>query len=349
MDTALKIWIQAQLESCSSIQSPPSLLLEPLCGDAGFRQYFQLNTQPRLIAVSAPATEGNSESAAYFAQLAAVLRQQGIPVPQVLACDAQQNFLLLEHLGNQDFLAMLNPDSADLLYGEALTCLLRLQQILPEHIQLPTYDRSLLRTEMNLFAEWFVAGLLNYSPSNSEQGMIDRAFRFLEEQALEQPKVVVHRDFHSRNLMYREGKAPGIIDFQDAVWGPVTYDLVSLLRDCYIQWPQEKVYQWAIGYGNLLLNSGVIAPVSEAQWLRWFDTMGLQRHIKVLGIFSRLQLRDAKPRYLDDLSLTWHYTLSVAKCYREMHSFVQWCEDCLLPIIEKQDWYRPLENMEPWA
>ena len=349
METALTTWIQAQLEQYSHIQCSDSLSLERLCGDAGFRQYYQLNTQPRLLAVAAPKTSGNSESASYFAQLASVLRVQGIHVPQVLAYNQQQNFLLLEHFGHQDFLSVLNQDSADLLYGEALIVLLRLQQISADDVQLSNYHQSLLRQEMDLFVEWFVGRLLNYSLTQEERALIEKTFEFLELQALDQPQVLVHRDFHSRNLMYRQGEAPGVIDFQDAVWGPVTYDVVSLLRDCYIQWPEQKVKQWAISYGNLAVASGVIPAVSEEQWIRWFDTMGLQRHIKVLGIFARLSLRDNKSRYLDDLPLVWHYTLSVAQRYQKTQAFSHWCEQHLLPIVKQQSWFVELPPVERCA
>ena len=346
METTLTIWIKTQLSRYPHIQSPEALSLERLTGDAGFRQYYELNTQPRLLAVTAPETPGNSERAIYFSRLAGVLRQQGIPVPQVLACDEAQNFLLLEHFGRQDFLDVLNLETADLLYGEALVVLLRLQQMPSTAIDLPPYDQALLRTEMNLFVDWFVGDLLDYSLTPDEHDVIDRAFVFLETLALEQPQVAVHRDYHSRNLMYREGEAPGVIDFQDAVRGPITYDLVSLLRDCYIQWPQAKVQQWALSYLSLSIDAGVITAVSETQWLRWFDAMGLQRHIKVLGIFARLHLRDGKARYLNDLPLVWYYTLSVAQQIDALQDFTRWCQQRLLPLVEKQNWYRSPKLVE---
>lgn len=140
--------------------------------------------------------------------------------------------------------------------------------------------------------------------------------------------------------MYREGESPGIIDFQDAVWGPVTYDLVSLLKDCYICWEPERVRRWAITYGNLAIEMGVISAVKESQWLRWFDLMGLQRHIKVLGIFARLWLRDGKAGYLKDLPLVWHYTMEVAQSYPEMKDFYEWNQQVLLPMVKQQDWYQ---------
>jgi len=180
---------------------------------------------------------------------------------------------------------------------------------------------------------------LKYDLSGEEQQLIDNTFQFLTEQALAQPQVLVHRDYHSRNLMVREGEAPGVIDFQDALWGPVTYDLVSLLRDCYIRWSPEKVQQWVLGYGNMAYELGIIPATSGEQFMQWFDTIGLQRHIKVLGIFARLSLRDGKHSYLDDLPLVMRYTLEVAAEYQETQAFAQWFEDKLLPIIQSQSWY----------
>ena len=163
---------------------------------------------------------------------------------------------------------------------------------------------------------------------------------FLEEQALAQPQVLVHRDYHSRNLLIRAGQTPGVIDFQDAVWGPVTYDVVSLLRDCYLRWPPQQVEDWAVDYIDMAMESKIVSKVSRDQFLNWFYTMGLQRHIKVLGVFSRLWLRDNKAQYLADLPLVLRYTLETAESYRETQAFATWLSTSLLDIIEKQPWYR---------
>src|SRR5690606_11962641 len=196
-------------------------------------------------------------------------------------------------------------------------CARRMQRSPPEELGLPVYDRHRLRAEMDLFSEWFAPRLLGYEPTVADLHMLDRWFTQLENSALEQPKVFVHRDYHSRNLVYRTGGPPGVIDFQDAVTGPITYDLVSLLRDCYIRWPEARVRRWAMSYANIAMQCGVLPLVSEERFLRWFDWMGLQRHIKVLGIFARLSLRDHKHGYLNDLPLVICYTLEVAKRYEE--------------------------------
>ncbi len=345
MDQSLQVWIAQELKKHSNIAVHEPVQLNKLNGDAGSRQYFRVNTQPSLLAVCAPVDSGNSEQACYFAKISKVLHQQGVPTPQIIACDDKQNFLLIEDFGDSDFLSMLNDESVDLLYSEALMVLLRMQQIQPASLHelgldLPSYSQSLLREEMALFSEWFVEKLLGKALTSDEHKLIDEAFTFLEAQAQSQPQVLVHRDYHSRNIIYREGEAPGVIDFQDAVWGPITYDLVSLLRDCYIEWPVEQVKKWLLSYGNLADELGLIDNVDERQWQLWFDTMGLQRHIKVLGIFARLALRDNKPGYLKDLTLTWRYMVSVAKQYPDMNAFVSWCEAQLLPLIEQQSWHQ---------
>jgi len=318
---------------------------QPLPGDAGFRRYFRLASEPPLLAVfSPPQTEPNE----VFLKLTRHLRHHGVLTPAVAAVDLERGFFLLEDLGHTLLLQELRAEGADGiagiaiaegLYAEVLHCLLRLQQCPVEGLDLPPYNRDRLRVEMNLFCEWFVPRLLGYQPNAGELRMLDRWFSQLEDSALEQPQVLVHRDFHSRNLIYRADGPPGVIDFQDAVVGPVTYDLVSLLRDCYIRWPQEQVKRWALSYAEVAQQAGVLPQVEESQFLRWFDWMGLQRHIKVLGIFARLSLRDQKHGYLNDLPLVIDYTLEVARRYEEGEEFVAWFEEKLLPLVREQPWW----------
>lgn len=338
-ESRLKDWIAERLQQRSDVIYPQPIELNPLAGDAGFRQYFRVNTQPSLLAVSAPKTEGVSECAHHFTVLSDALREAGVPTPQVLACDEDENFLLIEDFGGQSYLDCLNDESVDVLYSQALLILLRLQQVPRSSIVVPSYDRSMLRQEMALFDHWFVEQMLGYRLSQSEYELLDKTYSFLEQQALEQPQVLVHRDYHSRNLIYREAEAPGVIDFQDAVWGPITYDVVSLLRDCYVSWSPDQVKRWLMTYGNLALESGVMTQVGEDCWQRWFDTMGLQRHIKVLGIFARLSLRDNKNQYLADLPLVWQYTMDISQQYSQTQPFYHWCQDKLLPLVEKQLWF----------
>lgn len=311
---------------------------QALAGDAGFRRYFRLASEPQLLAVlSPPATEPNE----VFLKLARHLRRHGVLTPAVAAVDLERGFFLLEDFGPNLLLSQLHDDSVEGLYAEAMHCLLRMQQCPTEGLDLPPYDRERLRREMELFSEWFAPRLLGYELSAEERAMLDRWFTRLENSALEQPQVFVHRDYHSRNLVYRPGGPPGVIDFQDAVTGPVTYDLVSLLRDCYIRWPDARVRRWAMSYANIGMESGVLPQVSEERFMRWFDWMGLQRHIKVLGIFARLSLRDGKHGYLNDLPLVIRYTLEVARRYEEGEEFADWFAAKLQPRIERQSWWRP--------
>lgn len=309
---------------------------QPLAGDAGFRRYFRLASEPPLLAVYSPPT---TEPNALFLKLAAHLRQHGVLAPAVAAVDLDRGFLLIEDLGPTLLREVLDNDSVEGLYAEAMNCLLHLQQCPTQPLELPAYDRSRLRQEMNLFIEWFVPRLLGHTLDEGELTMLGTWFRRLEDSALEQPQVLVHRDYHSRNLVYRNGSPPGVIDFQDAVSGPITYDLVSLLRDCYVRWPEASVRRWALCYADIATQTGILPPVSEERFLRWFDWMGLQRHIKVLGIFARLSLRDGKHGYLGDLPLVVHYTLDVARRYDEGDEFVAWFERVLMPLVRQQSWW----------
>lgn len=341
---SLQAWVANEVARLEIQCEQQTVVLTPLSGDAGFRQYFRVNTVPPMLAVMAPKTQGVSESAQYFERLSVALRQHQVCTPAIVACDAEQNYMLIESFGDRSLLDELSSETVDALYSQSLMTLMNIQQVPFDALVLPEYDEELLLREMALFPQWFVQDLLGYSLSEGERADIASVFEFLTAQALEQPKVLVHRDYHSRNLMYRQGIPPGVIDFQDAVWGPVTYDLVSLLRDCYVRWSPAQVRKWALGYANMAHQADLIGVVSEEQFMRWFDTMGLQRHIKVLGIFARLYLRDGKARYLDDLPLVIRYVLDVARQHPQTQAFADWFEQQLLPLIQQQSWYRPYES-----
>jgi hypothetical protein len=334
----LQSWARAQLAELHPDGPPQALELAPLAGDAGFRRYYRLNTEPSMLAVDAPPER---ENARRFAELSQHLLNHHIAVPKVAAVDPENGFLLLEDFGDRLLHRALRqqPESATALYGEALMQLLALQQT-PKAPLFPPYDQPFFRREMNLFPEWFLGELLEQPPTEEEQKTLDSLFDQLERSALEQPQVAVHRDYHSRNLLIRPDGCMSIVDFQDAVWGPITYDLVSLLRDCYIRWPADQVRQWALGYGNMACGIGLLEDVTEGQFLQWFDWMGLQRHIKVLGIFSRLALRDNKPQYLDHLPLVVRYILEVTSRYPELADFRYWFEHRVLPAMQAQRWYQ---------
>lgn len=314
--------------------------LAVVAGDASNRRYFRFEvaSQTYVLVESPPSTEKNEA----FLRVDALLDIAGVKVPAVLGADLDRGFLLLEDLGDQLLWPALNTVSVDNYYTLAFDVLSKMAAVKTSDTGLDPYDRSLLGEELGRFQQWFVQGLLGYSPNPSEQALLDTVFERLISSALEQPTVLVHRDFHSRNLMLAGAEGLAVIDFQDAVVGPVTYDLVSLLRDCYIQWPVERVQAWVRSYRNRLCSQGLLAGTDEALFLRWFDWMGLQRHIKVLGTFSRLYLRDGKSVYLDDLPLVIQYVLQIADQYAEQEpvfaDFSAFFSQRLAPLIMTQDW-----------
>jgi hypothetical protein len=320
----------------------PVSALVPLSGDAGFRRYFRVtDSQPPVMAVFAPPATENS---ALYLAVSRLLSGGEVRVPHVLATDLARGFLLVEDCGDSLLLPALDNSTADRLYGQALDMLLQLQGIAVPDGLIGHYDAQRLWDEMALFPTWFVQELLQLPFGRNEQTLLDNLFDSLIASALEQPQVLVHRDFHARNLMlHTYSQPPGelvTIDFQDAVTGPVTYDLVSLLRDCYIRWQPDQVQQWALAYRKRLLDEGRLAGDSEQQFLAWFDLMGLQRHIKVLGIFARLWLRDGKPGYLNDLPLVLRYTLDVAERYPQAAEFADWMRVRVLPACRRQAWWK---------
>lgn len=311
--------------------------LHSLGSDAGFRRYFRYQQPSQWLAVDAPpATEDTHQ----FLAIARFMAHQGARSPAIAAADAGQGFLLVEDFGDRLFFHEATHQNADGLYQQAMNSLLQLHRSQDDSALIPRYDRALLHRELEIFSEWFVGNLLGYSLGDAEQQMLNTLFIQLEDNALTQPQTFVHRDYHSRNLLLLADNSLGVIDFQGALWGGVTYDLVSLLRDCYLRWPAEQVNRWALDYRTKAISAGIIPEVSEAEFLRWFDWLGLQRHIKVLGIFARLCLRDNKTGYLNDLPLVIRYTLEVAEQYPELQTFTDWFKQTLLPLAQQQSWYQ---------
>lgn len=309
----------------------PPFEMKPASADASFRRYFRLHFdgETRIVMDAPP----EREDVRPFVRIGQALREAGLNVPAIIEQNPDEGFLLLGDLGDRDFLSQLNDANADRLYGDALGALVALQACGPGPDLLPAYSRELLLAEMELFREWFLGRHLQLALSESEQRMLDHTFALLAGVALEQPQVAVHRDYHSRNLMVAEHN-PGILDFQDAVFGPVTYDLVSLLRDAYIRWPWDRVEHWVRGYHDLALDSGILRERGEERFLRWFDLMGAQRHLKVLGIFCRLNYRDGKDRYLADLPLTFEYLLGEAERHAELRSLSELLRERVAPAME---------------
>lgn len=313
--------------------------LQQVAGDASFRRYFRVSTGERSIILcdSPPETEKNAE----FERITRALAASGVRVPAIIQIEHERGFFALEDLGDDVLLPHLREDNVDLYYRQALGMLEQIALADPEPFHLPSYDRALLSTELRLFPEWFCEGLLQVPSTAASRELFADLETVLCRSALAQPTVVVHRDFHSRNLMQLGDGSLAAIDYQDAVLGPVTYDLVSLLRDCYVRWSPDRVKTWMLGYHQALKQRGVPVP-PRAEFQRDFDWMGLQRHIKVLGIFARLHLRDGKAGYLSDLPLVIRYVLEVLREYPNepaLANFAQWFDDEVLPRAQRQKWF----------
>jgi N-acetylmuramate 1-kinase len=297
----------------------PTLELQTASSDASSRSYWRGFSGGRSLIVmdSPPAQEDPRPWVEIGAQLASV----GLHVPAVHAQDLEQGFLLIEDLGTRLYLPELNEHTADALYGDAMHALLHIQTKL-DFSALPPYDQAFLLRELEVMPEWFLGRHLGHAPSGAERQILDAAFHILIDSALEQPRRFVHRDFHSRNLLIVESNSPGIIDFQGALAGPIAYDLASLLRDCYIAWDDTRVETWVEGYRLRLRDAQALDDtVSRERFLRWFDLIGLQRHIKVLGQFYRLWYRDGKSAYLADVPRVYRYVVDVARRYPELSDF----------------------------
>lgn len=303
--TQLQQWLE-------SVSENTYVDIQSASADASFRQYFRvLNKKDgkHYIVMDAPPEK---EDCHPFVHITGLIRQTGANAPEIFAQNIALGFLLLEDLGDTPYLNKLHSNTADALYSDAIDALIKMQDI---KAILPTYDAQRLRDEMRLFETWYLNRHLNIQLDDTQKEQLENAFSLLVDNALEQPQVFVHRDYHSRNLMLTDENNPGIIDYQDAVNGPITYDLVSLFKDCYIEWPRENVEQWLERYLSRLNTNYSITP---QMLLRWFDLMGVQRHLKVLGIFSRLNYRDGKTQYLNDLPLTLKYIVDCCERYPEL-------------------------------
>ena len=301
--------------------------LAPASADASFRRYFRVTKNNNTaIAMDAPPEK---ENCAPFVDITSRLQEAEVAAPAIYAQNLLDGFLLLEDFGNLPLLNLLDPLNADPLYESAMDTLLHIQQADIEG--LPEYSTEFLRREVDLMPEWFLKKHLGFAEEDIPYKLIDTTFNNLIEAVLEQPVSFVHRDYHSRNLMLTKEDKLGVIDYQDAVWGPITYDLVSLLRDCYVVWPQQRVKRWALAFHKEAINAGVLPPIDEISFLRWFDLMGLQRHLKVLGIFARLNHRDGKSGYLKDLPLTLSYVLTVGSQHPETCRLVEWMRQARIP------------------
>lgn len=324
------------------ISNPLEISLTPLCGDASLRRYFRWTIGDQsFIGVDTPLESSNF---AGFSALCHYWERFSIPVPMLIAEDAEQGFMLLEDLGDETLLSLVSAsttkiEQADRFYRSAIDHLITIQQTTaPDNYSLPVYDMPMLKREMGLFDEWFLGQLLNIDLGDAEKLMLQRSYSILTESALNQPKVVVHRDYHSRNLMVTDDKQLAIIDFQDAVFGPISYDLVSLLKDCYVLWPEPQRNAWLAYYIEQSIEKDVMKLGNEEPFKRWFDLMGAQRHLKAIGIFARLQVRDDKPGYLADIPRTISYLLELTD-YPDLIPFLTWLREAVLPTMTASGYF----------
>ena len=306
----LQTWLAEQLPPLFAAHEwgvVPEAVLTPASSDASFRRYFRWQAGERsLILMDAPPPQENCEP---FVRIAALLSSAGVHVPQVLAADLEQGFLILDDLGRQTYLDVINEHNADELFDDAIEALLQ-QQRLPLDRHLPHYDEALLRRELQLFPEWYVQCHLGLTFTPEQDAAWQRISRLLIDSALAQPKVVVHRDFMPRNLM-QSSPNPGVLDFQDAVNGPVTYDITCLFKDAFLSWPEARVHAWLQDYWQRARAAGILVQASFDDFLRASDLMGVQRHLKVIGIFARICHRDGKPKYLGDVPRFFSYIEAV--------------------------------------
>ncbi len=286
---------------------PGAASLTPASSDASFRRYFRWEDGTRsLIIMDAPPPQ---EDCRPFVKVAGLLARAGVHVPEILASDLQQGFLLLPDLGRQTYLEVINADNADALFEDALQALVAFQQ-LPVEDQLPAYDEALLRRELQLFPDWYLQRHLGVTLDGAALEAWQATCDLLVASALAQPRVLVHRDYMPRNLMLSTPN-PGVLDFQDAVFGPVSYDVTCLFKDAFLSWPQARVDAWLARYWQLAQTAGIPLPKSFAEFQRASDLMGAQRHLKVIGIFARICHRDGKPKYLGDVPRFFAYLQEV--------------------------------------
>lgn len=322
----LEIWLKTVLpDSFDAITTASA--------DASFRRYFRVHLPlasqhgSTLIAMDAPPPQ---EDCAPFVKIAALFAKAGLNVPKVIAQDLSLGFLLLSDLGDVTYLSQLNNESAKALYMDANDALIKLQ-LASESGVLPNYDAALLTREMQLFPDWYVAKHLNIALDDKQQNVLSHTFELLNQNVLAQGQVYVHRDYHARNLMVTPEQNPGILDFQDAVYGSITYDLVSLYKDAYIEWDEEQIIDWIVRYWQSAKKAGLPVNADFSEFYRDFEYMGAQRHIKILGIFARLSHRDGKHGYIKDMPLVMHYLRKVCARYIELKPMLR-----LLDVLENK-------------
>ncbi|WP_320153505.1 phosphotransferase [uncultured Tolumonas sp.] len=318
----------AQLQRwAQQIEQNPDLTLRLISGDASFRKYYRAAN--RIWVDAPPETEKNRE----FIDNAQALQRTNITAPVVHHSDLEQGFLCVSDLGDDALLSRLNDESVSAWYGKALQLLPLLTNI---KLELPVFDAEFMARENSIFPEWLLEKHLQLTLSIAEKELLAETFALLTANNLQQPQVVMHRDFHSRNLMVLADESLAVIDFQDMVLGPLTYDAVSLLKDCYCRWPDAVIEQGVTQAYQLYSESGILSDVSYAQFVQWLDLTGMQRHLKAAGIFTRLYHRDGKSGYLKDIPRTLGYVRDVAARYPQLAAFAAWLEQRVLPAFDME-------------
>ncbi len=324
LETEFKQWIARQLGT-------QDYLFEPLQGDASFRTYSRIkHADKSYIAMLAPPAKERTDA---FVAIANTWKQYGLQVPRILGWEAQQGFVLLSDFGDTLLLDLLTPESMEGFYLQAMQTITLIQQVPAGEYNLPTFDEAYVRVELGLFHDWFLNKLLQQDISVHHAHLLEQVSKDLVHNFISQPQKTVHRDYHSRNLMVLNDGTLGVIDFQDAMKGPITYDLVSLLKDCYITWPSIEVNRLVHHFFEKYVKDEISSSVDFVQFLQWFDWVGLQRHLKVLGIFSRLKLRDNKPHYLQHLPRIMQYVLAVTSKYAAFADFHDYLQAEVLPAM----------------
>ena len=325
---------KATLQAWACKQLKAELELVSLDGDASFRRYFRLESDGKsYIAMDSPPEK---ESVVDFVETEKLFRSRGLKVPQIYFSDLERGFLLIEDFGDDVLYDVLNKDNAETLYQEALNSLVKIIETPKESIQdLPVFGKEKFAQELEWVTEWFFEKYLSLVFSSEEKKSLQVTYDLLINNALEQPQVLMHRDYHSRNLMHLPNNQIGVLDFQGAVIGPITYDLVSLVRDCYIDWPASQVASWQSKFYQILKSQNLI-EVNEAQFVRWFDLMGMQRHIKAAFIFARKAIRDDDANYIQFMPRALNYVLEVSGKYDELTSFNQLLKTKIMPACQEK-------------
>lgn len=308
----LKTWLK---ESCALA----NFELQPLVNDASSRQYFRLKmgNNSHVVMLAPP----DKENIIAFIAIAKDFARQGIYTPEILAYNIEKGFMLLSDLGNDLYLNLLNVNTVDDLYTRALSVIPQIQVCnpkLPNNQPLDLFNEQHIRFELGLFIDWFLSRHLRLNITSKLKDILEQTFKVLINSALEQPQVCVHRDYHSRNLLLMENKSVGVLDFQDAIYGPITYDAASLLQDAYVDWPKKQVDKWILKFYNML---DLYHQYDQEKFIRWFDLISIQRHLKILGIFARLFYRDNKPHYLPMTSRLLHYISKTCEKYPDLAQF----------------------------